>query len=462
MKSYSINLKEDSIIQLFIKIAIPSSIGTIFQNLYSVIDSIFAGKMISTYALAAIGQIFPIYFVIIALGVGLGIGSTSLIANNIGSNNLNKAAQVFAQSFVLSIIVAIIISFIGINFSEIIIRTINENQKTLNYSTQYINIIFIGSVFIFILITLNSSLSAQGDTKSYRNVLIFSFILNILLNPILITGKFFGMKLFIPLGISGIAIATILSQFVGIFYLLFKIKKTIIYNSIKLIHFIPNLSIIKSILSHGIPASIGLMMIAVGSYILLFFVAYFGNNAIAGYTAATRYEQLFFLPLLGLSTAVISIVGQNFGGKNYERVKETHRKALMLGIFILIILGLIMYFTSELAMTIFTTNVEAIEYGSTYLKISAFMFPAFPFFFINNATFQGLKKPIIVMFMAILRFVVIPIIVLSLIIFLIDKNFVYIFIALVFMHWFIAIFYFIFSKYKIESILCKAIEFRED
>ena len=462
MKSYSINLKEDSIYQLFIKIAIPSSIGTIFQNLYSVVDSIFAGKMISTFALAAIGQIFPIYFVIIALGVGLGIGSTSLIANNIGSNNLNKAAQVFAQTIVLSIIVAIIISFIGINFSEIIIRTINDNQKTLNYSTQYINIIFIGSIFIFILMTLNSSLSAQGDTKSYRNVLIFSFILNILLNPILITGKLFGMKLFAPLGISGIAIATILSQFVGIFYLLFKIKKTIIYNKVKLIYFIPNFSIIRTILTLGIPASIGLMMIAVGSYILLFVVAYFGDNAIAGYTAAIRYEQLFFLPLLGLSTAVISIVGQNFGGKNYNRVKETNRKALKLGIFILIILGIIMYLTSELAMTIFTSNEEVIKYGSIYLKISAFMFPAFPFFFINNATFQGLKKPLIVMFLAILRFVLIPIIILSLIIFLIDKNFVYIFIALVFMHWFIAIFYFIFSKYKIASILYKAIEFRED
>ena len=197
-------------------------------------------------------------------------------------------------------------------------------------------------------------------------------------------------------------------------------------------------------------------MIAVGSYILLFVVAYFGDNAIAGYTAAIRYEQLFFLPLLGLSTAVISIVGQNFGGKNYNRVKETNRKALKLGIFILIILGIIMYLTSGLAMTIFTSNEEVIKYGSIYLKISAFMFPAFPFFFINNATFQGLKKPLIVMFMAILRFVLIPIIILSLIIFLIDKNFVYIFIALVFMHWFIAIFYFIFSKYKIASILYKA------
>ena len=457
MKSHAINLKEDSIFHLFIKIAIPSSIGTIFQNLYSVVDSIFAGKMISTNALAAIGQTFPIYFVIIALGIGLSIGTTSLIANNIGSNDLNKASKVFAQSLTLSIITAIIISLIGINISEIIIKIINDNQQTLNYSTQYINIIFIGSVIIFILMSLNSTLNAQGDTKSYRNVLIFSFLLNIILNPILITGKIFGIKLFIPLGISGIAIATILSQFVGIFYLYYKIKKTKVYKEIKLIYFFPKFSIIRMILTQGIPASIGMMMIAIGSFILLYFVSFFGDNAIAGYTAATRYEQLFFLPLLGLSTAVISIVGQNFGGKKFNRVKETNNKALILGIIILIFLGIIMYLSSNLAMKIFTSSDEVIQYGSTYLKISAFMFPAFPFFFINNATFQGLKKPIIVMIMAILRFVIVPIVVVSLIILFLENNFVYIFTALVFMHWFIAFFYFIFSKYKISSILNKAI-----
>ena len=104
MKTNTIRLKEDPIFQLFIKIAIPSTIGTIFQNLYSVIDCIFAGKMISTTALAAIGQTFPIYFIIIALGVGLGIGSTSLIANNIGKDNYKLGGKVFCQSIILSII----------------------------------------------------------------------------------------------------------------------------------------------------------------------------------------------------------------------------------------------------------------------------------------------------------------------------------------------------------------------
>ena len=87
MKKKLIDLKGDNIYSLFIKIAIPSSIGTIFQNLYSVVDSIFAGQMISKEALAAIGQVFPIYFIIIALGIGISIGTTSLIANTIGEND---------------------------------------------------------------------------------------------------------------------------------------------------------------------------------------------------------------------------------------------------------------------------------------------------------------------------------------------------------------------------------------
>ena len=126
MKYHSINLREDPIYQLFIKIAVPSSIGTIFQNLNSIVDAIFAGKMISTSALAAIGQIFPIYFVIIALGVGLSIGTTSLIANYIGSNNLNYATKIFSQSVIISILLGIFIYIFGTNISEIIINTINH------------------------------------------------------------------------------------------------------------------------------------------------------------------------------------------------------------------------------------------------------------------------------------------------------------------------------------------------
>ena len=290
MTQSQINFKNDGIYSLFIKIAIPSSIGTIFQNLYSVVDSIFAGQMISELALAAIGQIFPIYFIIIALGVGLSIGTTSLIANSIGENNLENSGKIFSQSFILSILVSIVITTLGLYFSPSIISSINNDKETLELSLKYIHIIFFGSIFIFILMSINSSLSAQGDTKSYRNVLIFSFFLNIFLNPILISGKIFSFQLISPLGIQGIAYATIISQFVGIFYLFIKLTKTSIYSYVKLT-IIPNFLIINNILSQGIPASIGMMMIAVGSYILIYFVGFFGVEAIAALAPALRIEK---------------------------------------------------------------------------------------------------------------------------------------------------------------------------
>jgi len=447
-----INLKNDDIYSLFIKIAIPSSIGTIFQNLYSVIDSIFAGQMISESALAAIGQIFPIYFIIIALGVGLSIGTTSLIANSIGENNLENSGKIFSQSIILSIIVSILVTIIGINFSSSLINYLNNDKETLELSLQYMKIIFVGSIFIFLLMSINSSLSAQGDTKSYRNVLIFSFFLNIILNPILISGKILSLQITSPLGIEGIAYATIISQFVGIFYLYIKLTKTKIYKYFKLT-IVPNFLIIRNILSQGIPASIGMMMIAVGSYILIYFVGFFGVEAIAGYTSAGRYEQLFFLPLLGLSTATVTIVGQNFGAKQYERVLETYKKGVKIGIIVLSILGLIIFLSSEIAMNLFTDNENVKKYGSDYLKISALMFPAFPFFFIGNATFQGLKKAIIVMYMAIMRFVLIPFIMISIIFYQIGENYNLIFFTLVGMHWSIGLLYFYYCNKTYKRIL---------
>jgi len=452
MSLKKIDLKKDSIYSLFIKIAVPSSIGTIFQNLYSIVDSIFAGQMISESALAAIGQIFPIYFVIIALGIGLSIGTTSLIANSIGESNLENSGKIFSQSFILSILVSIIITIVGINISPSIINSINNDKETLELSIKYINIIFFGSIFIFILMSINSSLSAQGDTKSYRNVLIFSFFLNIILNPILISGKILSFQIISPLGIEGIAYATIISQFVGIFYLFIKLSKTRIFKYVQLT-IIPNLKIISNILSQGIPASIGMMMIAVGSYLLIYFVGIFGVEAIAGYTSAGRYEQLFFLPLLGLSTATVSIVGQNFGAKQYQRVLETYKKGIKIGVIVLTFLGLIIFLSAEIAMNLFTDNANVKQYGSDYLKISALMFPAFPFFFIGNATFQGLKRAIIVMYMAIMRFVLMPFIMISIIFYQIGENYNLIFFSLVAMHWIIGLSYYYYCNKKYKTIL---------
>ena len=446
MKNKQYSLTKDPINKLFINIAIPSSIGTMFQTFYNIVDTFFAGK-ISPEALAAIAQTFPVYFIIIAIGIGISIGSTALISNSIGNENKTKASLYLAQTLLISLIVAIIITIIGLLIGPVILELMGTNTTTLNLSIDYIQIIFLGSIFFFIQIAANSSLTAIGDTKSYRNVMIFSFFLNIILNPLFIFG--YG---FIPaLGIKGIALATITSQFLGMTYILYKTFNTELKKYLYLKCFYPKLDLIKSLLNQGIPAAFGMIMISVGVYIILYFVSMYGDYALAGYGTAIRYEQIFLLPILGLNSAVLAISGQNFGAKNFDRVREVYSKALFYGCSIMIFAGIIIFFSAEFIVSIFTDNKDVIKYGKTYLQITCLMEPIYPVFFISNALLQGMKKANYVLFLTIFRMVILPLITLSFLIIYLEFDFAYVFWGLLIINWIFGIFVIFFSR-KIMSI----------
>lgn len=441
-----LSLTKDPIWELFLRIAIPSSIGTVFMTLYNIVDTFFAGK-ISALALAALAQTFPVYFTIIALGIGLSIGTTSLIANSIGEKIESKASYFFAQSIILSILVAIIVTIIGIYLGPYIIFAINKNLVTLNLSMDYLNIIFLGSIFIFIQMSFNSSLVAMGDTKSNMKVLIFTFFLNIILNPLFI----FGYGIIPAMGIKGIALSTVVCQFFSALYIIYKTSKTHLIENLYPNCFLPKFQILKDLLTQSIPASIGMMMISIGIFIILFFIGQYGDLALAGYGTAIRYEQLYLLPILGLNTAVLSMTGQNFGAKNMFRVNKIYNNALLYGCSFMIFCGFIIYFTAEFAVSVFTDNQDVIRYGATYLRITALMEPIYPVFFISNALIQGLKKASTVMFLSLFRMVVMPSIVLWFLIFYLNSSFAFVFWGLLVINWIFGIFVLFYTKFIINN-----------
>ena len=445
MSKESLNLTKNPIGHLFIKIAIPSSVGTIFMTLYNVVDTYFAGK-ISAEALAALAQTFPVYFIIIAIGVGLSIGTTSLIANSLGEKDVKKSSYYLAQSITLAIIASLIVSIIGIYLGPTIILTMNDSLGTMKLSMDYLNIIFLGSIFIFIQMAVNSSLSAQGDTKTNRNVLIVSFFLNIILNPLFI----FGYAFIPAMGIKGIALSTIVSQALGMIYIIYKAFKTDLREYLYIQCFKPKFLILIELLKQGIPASVGMMMISVGVFIILFFIAQYGDLALGGYGTAIRYEQIYLLPVLGLNTAVLAMVGQNFGANKIDRIDEIYNKALIFGCSFMFISGFVIYFTAEAAVSVFTDNPEVIKYGTTYLQITALMEPIYPIFFISNALIQGLKKANIVMYLTLGRMVILPSILLSYLIFYLESSFAFVFWGLLIINWIFGIFVFFLTKYLIN------------
>lgn len=401
--SKKLNLTKDPIWYLLRKVTIPASVGSLFQTFYNLVDTWFAGR-ISAEAIGAIAKSFPIYFVIIAVGVGIGAATNASIGNLLGAKKTNQASLLVAQSVVFAIIISIIVTLFGLNASNFLLSVMGSDPQSIILTREYLDIIFYGTFIVMIQISLNGTLNAQGDTKSYRNVLIFSFFLNIILNPIFIWG--YG---FIPaFGIAGLAIATVISQLIGTIYLAYKVNSCKLRKYLYIQCFIPKLDLLRDLFSQAVPIMFSMLFIGVGIFNILYFIGQFGELATAGYGAALRVEQVFLLPVIGLNTAVLSIGGQNFGAKEYYRIKELYSKALLFGSSFMAVAGVILFFGAEFFVSQFTNNAEAIYHGAIYLKIAALIGPVYPVFFITTAVFQALKKSIYSLYLSILRLTALP------------------------------------------------------
>ncbi len=426
----NLNITSSPILKLLRHIAIPSMTGSVFQTLFNLIDTFYAGK-ISPDALAALAKAFPLYFIIISAGIGIVAGCNSLIANSLGSNNKVAASIYSYNSLVYAFFLSIFITLIGIYFSYDLLKLMGSTDEGVALSKEYTDIIFFGTIVFLILTSFNAILYAQGDTKTYRNVLIVGVILNTILNPIFI----FGFLFIPPFGIAGLAISTILIQLCACIYLYYKVNKTELKILPKISNFIIRRHFFINIFNQSMPITMALFLVATGTFLLLSFITIFGDAAVAGYGAAVRFEHLFSLPVIGLNTAVISIAGQNFGARRYERIKEVYSKSIIIGMIIMCISGVVIYILSEPILRIFTNDLEVIKYGSSYLKIAAFIGPIYPVFFISHALFTALKKTFLIFYSNLFRMVFLPFTIIWVILNVMDGYFQDIFYGLLIMNW---------------------------
>ena len=397
------NLTKDSIWILLRKVTIPASTGSLFMTFYNLVDTFFAGK-ISPEALAAVAKSWPITFIALAISIGIQAGTQSLISNSVGAKENKLASLYVAQSITFAIIISIFVTLFGLNFSEFLLKIMGSSQESIMLTREYLDIIFYGSIIILVQLSLNGTLSAQGDTKSYRNILIISFFLNIFLNPLFI----FGYGIIPAFGISGLAISTLIAQGIGVLYLIYKVYCCRLEKFLYLKCFIPKINLLISLFKQSVPIMFTMLMIMFGIFNIFYFVGQFGELSTAGYGTAVRIEQVLLLPVIGLNTAVLSIAGQNYGGKSYSRIKEVYAKALMFGSGFMVIAGVIIYLSSSFVISLFTNDPEVINSGALYLKVAALIGPIYPVFFITSALFQALKLAIYSLYMTIIRLTLIP------------------------------------------------------
>ena len=398
------NLLKDEVSLLVRKLALPASVGTLFQTLYTIVDTFYAGK-ISPEALSALSKSFPIYFLIIATSIGVTVAGTSLIGSSIGEKNEKNVLSYFGNVIIYSIIISVVVSILGFAFGEKIFLLMNSSQEVTILGLEYTNVIFLGTILFILVVALNSFLHAEGDTKTYRNVLIFSFFLNIILNPIFI----FGFLFIPPLGITGIGIATLIAQFVSLLVILIKILNNQRIKKITLDNFKAKFFFLKNIFFQSMPITIAILGYSIAATVVFTYVGLFGEYAVAGYGSATRIEQVVLLPILGINTAIISIIAQNIGAKYYDRVEQSYFTSIKYGLFIMLIAGLVIFISADIVPKFFSSNPDVIMHGSMYLKISAFILPAYPIFFLSNGFFMALKKSEKAMVNNIARNVIVPV-----------------------------------------------------
>jgi putative MATE family efflux protein len=263
-----------------------------------------------------------------------------------------------------------------------------SSEYVTNLGLQYTNIIFSGSILFILVVAINSLLHAEGDTKTYRNVLILSFLINIILNPILIFGF-----LFIPaLGMKGIGISTLIAQSVALIIVLFKVLRNERIKKLTKEFLVPKLYYFKNIFFQSMPIIVSICGYSIAAGIIFTYVGLSGEYATAGYGVGTRVEQVVLLPILGINTAIITIIAQNFGARNFERVKEAYFGAIKYALIIMLFCSVTVFIFSNHITSVFSNDPTVIEYGGKYLQISAFVLTAYPIFFLSNGFFMALKK----------------------------------------------------------------------
>ena len=446
MKTSS-NLITKPIPELIKQLAIPASTGMFFNTMYNVVDTFYAG-LISTQAVSALTLSFMVFFLIIGLGYGFSSAITAIIGNALGKKRFSLASIYAHKGLFFIPLLGIFLTIIGLFFSPYLFVLLGAKSEYLNDAITYINPILYGTIFFMFNFSLNAILVALGDTKTYRNTLIFGFFANMILNPLLIYGF-----LFIPaMGLSGIAIATVLIQIITMCYMFYKVLQTKLIHFEKIEYFLPNIKIYNLFFSQGIPSSLNMLIMSIGSLILTYFVSHYGMLAMAGYGIAFRVEQIMLLPALGLSTAVLTLVSNNFGAKKYDRVLEILKVSIKygfiistIGIFTLTLLG-------KFIISQFDSNQTVVNFGIDYLLVEIWIFYAYVILFICVSTLQGIKKPKMIIFIALYRQIIAKLLIAYIIVKIFDLEFIYLWIGILFMIYSAALFAYFYTNKLLKKV----------
>ena len=374
----------------FRRLAVPAAIGMVFTTLYNVVDVFFAG-LIGTAAQAGLAISFQAFFLFITFGFGLGAAMTALVGNAIGAGARDEARLVAARGIGFGLIITGVLMVLAWFLGPELIKIVSTEGDYREAGTRYFIVLILAIPGFIMSFGINGLLQSQGDTVSMQRAQIAAFFANIVLNPVLV----FGIPgLWDGIGFNGIAISTVLSQSGVMVYVGFRLMRTDLMIGLTRSCFRPATATYVEIAKQMLPVTMTMFVMMSAGFIVQFYLKSFGTSAVAAYGVALRVEQLFLLPVFGLTGALLPIAAQNFGAGNHDRVRQALFDCWKFGWMFMAVACPILYFASPLLMRSFTDDPEVIAIGVSYLRIDGFILPIYMMLFAINSFLQALKRPI--------------------------------------------------------------------
>ena len=371
-------------IKSIIVFALPIMLSSLLQYNYALVDNIIVGRYVSTDALAAVGNVGSINSFIIGAALGLTSGFTIPVAHAFGAGDKRKVAHYSGSSIVVALLVGVIIVITAHLLSTPLLKLIGTPAKIINLSSAYVNILYFGVPFQMLSNNFTAISRAVGESKKPLYFFMISVFVNFCLDMLFV--KTFGW------GVEGAAAATLISHITAAsltgFYII-KLNDDVQITKEDL-KFHPKTALKQ--IGLGIPVSLQFTITSVGSMCLQSAVNSFGANVIAGFTAASRVENLTNLPMSGLGVATQTFVGQNYGAKNYDRIVKSVKRIFLLDLGVSIAMSIILYLISKPMVSLFMTspNAEMIAAANRYILATCQCYSLVAVLFVLRNTLQGL------------------------------------------------------------------------
>lgn len=387
--------------KLLLQYSIPAIIGMVVNALYNIIDRMFIGNIpdIGSLAITGVGITMPIMTIVLAFGMLIGIGTTANISLNLGKGNRTTAEKLLGNAFTLSIIVGLAIAITGTIFANPILNLFGASENTLFYAKEYIGIILLGCTFNILSFALNSTVRADGNPKMSSITMVIGCGANIILDYLFI--------FVLNLGVKGAALATIISQAVTFFIILY--YYTAGNSNLKLK--IENFKLKK----HLVTMTFAIGIAPFATQIATSLVQVIANNALKTYgsdlaigamTIISSLNIIFMMPIFGINQGCQPIIGFNYGAKKYERAKEAFKYATIAACVICIIgFVSIQCFPTQI-ISLFNNDPELTTLAIKGIRIYLLMMPVVGINIVATSYYQSIGKAKISMFVSLLRQVI--------------------------------------------------------